>query len=125
MSLLSFVILLIVAGLAGMLGQMIGGFSYGGCIVSVLVGFVGAFVGTWIARQFGLLAAMGTRVVFGTVPNVTDIAFAADGQDMINYLGSDYGLPADSRTTMAAIMFVTRFRWVIMAPFDLPVVPEV
>ncbi len=52
------------------------------------------------------LNAMGTRVVFGTVPNVTDIAFAADDQDMIRFLGSDYGLPADSRTTMAAIMFV-------------------
>jgi uncharacterized membrane protein YeaQ/YmgE (transglycosylase-associated protein family) len=51
---LSFVILLIVAGLAGALGQAVAGFSYGGCIISILVGFVGAFIGTWIARQFGL-----------------------------------------------------------------------
>ena len=33
---------------------MLGGFSYGGCIVSIIVGFVGAVIGTWIARQFGL-----------------------------------------------------------------------
>jgi uncharacterized membrane protein YeaQ/YmgE (transglycosylase-associated protein family) len=54
MTLLSFIILLVVAGVAGALGQSIGGFSYGGCIVSILVGFVGAFIGTWIAREFGL-----------------------------------------------------------------------
>lgn len=53
-SLLSFVILLIVAGLAGAIGQTLAGFSYGGCIVSILVGFVGAYIGTWIAHQFGL-----------------------------------------------------------------------
>ncbi len=54
MTLLNFIILLIVAGLAGAVGQAVGGFSYGGCIVSIIVGFVGAFIGTWIARQFGL-----------------------------------------------------------------------
>ena len=53
-SLLSFILLLIVAGVAGAVGQAIGGFSYGGCIVSILVGFIGAYIGTWIARQFGL-----------------------------------------------------------------------
>lgn len=51
---MSFILLIIVAGIAGAVGQAIGGFSFGGCIVSILVGFVGAFIGTWIARQFGL-----------------------------------------------------------------------
>ncbi|HZQ08758.1 MAG TPA: GlsB/YeaQ/YmgE family stress response membrane protein [Anaerolineae bacterium] len=54
MTLLDFILLLIVAGIAGAIGQAIGGFSYGGCIVAILVGFIGAFIGTWIARQFGL-----------------------------------------------------------------------
>jgi uncharacterized membrane protein YeaQ/YmgE (transglycosylase-associated protein family) len=54
MTLLDFIILLVIAGLAGAVGQAIGGFSYGGCIVAILVGFVGAYIGTWIARQFGL-----------------------------------------------------------------------
>ena len=54
MSLLGFLILLLVAGLAGALGQAIGGFERGGCIVAILLGFAGAWLGTWIAGQFGL-----------------------------------------------------------------------
>lgn len=54
MTLVSFIILLVVAGIAGALGQALGGFSYGGCIVAIIVGFVGALIGTWIARQLGL-----------------------------------------------------------------------
>jgi uncharacterized membrane protein YeaQ/YmgE (transglycosylase-associated protein family) len=48
------VILLAIAAVAGMLGQALAGYSIGGCLVSALVGFVGAFVGMWIARSFGL-----------------------------------------------------------------------
>jgi uncharacterized membrane protein YeaQ/YmgE (transglycosylase-associated protein family) len=54
LSLLGFLILLAIAGLAGALGQAIGGFARGGCIVAVLVGFAGAWLGTWIAAQFDL-----------------------------------------------------------------------
>jgi hypothetical protein len=52
------------------------------------------------------LSAVGAKTVFGTVPNVTDIAMLADDADMVRFLGSDCGLPADSRTTIAAIGFV-------------------
>jgi uncharacterized membrane protein YeaQ/YmgE (transglycosylase-associated protein family) len=54
MSLLGFFFLLVIAGLAGAVGQAVGGFARGGCIVAVLVGFAGAWLGTWIAAQFDL-----------------------------------------------------------------------
>ncbi len=54
MSLLGFVILLAVAAVAGLLGQALSGYSVGGCLASILIGFVGAFIGMWLARQLGL-----------------------------------------------------------------------
>lgn len=54
MTLLGFLVLLVIAALAGSIGQAIAGYSVGGCLMSILVGFVGAYLGLWIARQFGL-----------------------------------------------------------------------
>ena len=54
MTLIGFLVLLLVAAVAGSVGQAISGYSVGGCLASILVGFVGAYVGLWIARQFGL-----------------------------------------------------------------------
>ncbi len=54
MSLIQFLILLVVAAICGALGQSLAGYSLGGCFVSAIVGFIGAFVGMWVARQFGL-----------------------------------------------------------------------
>lgn len=42
MTLLDFLILLLIAGICGALGQAIAGFSRGGCLVSIALGFVGA-----------------------------------------------------------------------------------
>ena len=47
-------ILLLVAGLCGSLGQAISGFSRGGCLVSIALGFIGAIIGLWLARSFKL-----------------------------------------------------------------------
>jgi uncharacterized membrane protein YeaQ/YmgE (transglycosylase-associated protein family) len=47
-------ILLAIAGGCGFLGQAITGFSRGGCLVSVALGFIGALVGVWIAGVLGL-----------------------------------------------------------------------
>ena len=54
MTLMELLVLLIVAGICGALGQAISGFSRGGCLVSIALGFVGALLGTWLARQLGL-----------------------------------------------------------------------
>jgi uncharacterized membrane protein YeaQ/YmgE (transglycosylase-associated protein family) len=54
MTLGGFIILLIIAAIAGALGQALAGYSLGGCLVSTIVGFIGAFIGMWVARTLGL-----------------------------------------------------------------------
>jgi uncharacterized membrane protein YeaQ/YmgE (transglycosylase-associated protein family) len=54
MSLLGFVVLLIIAAVAGTIGQAIAGYSTGGCLVSIVIGFIGAYLGLWLARSLGL-----------------------------------------------------------------------
>jgi uncharacterized membrane protein YeaQ/YmgE (transglycosylase-associated protein family) len=54
MTLLDVLVLLLIAGVCGSLGQAISGFSRGGCLVSIAIGFIGALLGMWLARQFGL-----------------------------------------------------------------------
>ncbi len=54
MTLIDLLILLLVAGVCGALGQAISGFSRGGCLVSIALGFIGAILGMWLARQLGL-----------------------------------------------------------------------
>ena len=54
MTLAEFLVLLLIAGVAGAAGQSISGYYLGGCLVSIVVGFVGALIGMWLARELGL-----------------------------------------------------------------------
>jgi uncharacterized membrane protein YeaQ/YmgE (transglycosylase-associated protein family) len=54
MSFVDLIMLLIIAGLCGAIGQAITGYSRGGCLVSIAVGFIGALIGGWIARELAL-----------------------------------------------------------------------
>lgn len=54
MSLFGFLILLVIAAICGSIGQALAGYSLGGCLVSIIVGFIGAYIGYWIANQFHL-----------------------------------------------------------------------
>jgi uncharacterized membrane protein YeaQ/YmgE (transglycosylase-associated protein family) len=54
MTLFELLVLLLIAGLCGAAGQAITGFSRGGCLASIGVGFVGALIGTFVARAMGL-----------------------------------------------------------------------
>ncbi len=54
MTVWDFIILLVVAGLCGAVAQAIAGFSRGGCLVSVAVGFIGALLGMWLQKLTGL-----------------------------------------------------------------------
>jgi len=54
MTLIGFLVLLLVAAICGAIGQSLAGYSLGGCLVSIVVGFIGAYLGTWIAARFDL-----------------------------------------------------------------------
>lgn len=49
-----FLVLLLVAGICGGIGQSIAGYSRAGCLGSIALGFIGALLGTWLAGALGL-----------------------------------------------------------------------
>lgn len=53
-SLVDLLILLLIAGVCGSIGQAIAGYSRGGCLVAIALGFIGAIIGVWVARNMGL-----------------------------------------------------------------------
>jgi uncharacterized membrane protein YeaQ/YmgE (transglycosylase-associated protein family) len=77
MTLTGFLILLVIAAVAGALGQMISGYSIGGCFASIVVGFIGAIIGMWIARQFGLPEPLPVTVEGETFPLLWSIVGSA------------------------------------------------
>lgn len=54
MSLLGFLLLLLIAAICGGIGQSLAGYDLGGCLVSIVVGFIGAYIGVWLAGELGL-----------------------------------------------------------------------
>ncbi len=53
MNVWEFLILLLVAFVCGALAQAIAGYSRGGCLVSIAIGFIGALLGVWLQRLAG------------------------------------------------------------------------
>ena len=50
----SLIILLLVGGLVGVVAQKLVGYSRGGCLTSIAIGFIGALIGSWAVKQFRL-----------------------------------------------------------------------
>ena len=62
MTLIQFLMLLFVAAICGAIGQSLAGYSLGGCLVSAVVGFIGAFIGLWLARELRLPEVLTVQV---------------------------------------------------------------
>jgi uncharacterized membrane protein YeaQ/YmgE (transglycosylase-associated protein family) len=79
-------LLLLIAGICGAIGQAITGYSHGGCLVSIALGFIGALLGTWLAGKLGLPELIALPV--GTVhfPIVWSIIGAALFVAVINLI---------------------------------------
>ena len=77
MTVLGFIILLVIAAIAGMIGQSLVGYSVGGCLLSAVVGFIGAFLGMWLARELGLPEPFPVSVEGETFPIVWSIIGSA------------------------------------------------
>ena len=77
MTLIDFLILAVVAAICGMIGESLVGYSIGGCVVSAVIGYVGAFIGLWIARRFGLPELFAVTIGGNTIPVVWSIIGSA------------------------------------------------
>ena len=77
MTILDLIVLLIIAGLCGALGQAITGFSRGGCLVSIALGFIGALLGMWLARNLGLPELFSVQIGTTSFPIIWSIIGSA------------------------------------------------
>jgi uncharacterized membrane protein YeaQ/YmgE (transglycosylase-associated protein family) len=73
MSLLDFLVYLVVACVCGAIARALASGSRGGFVISVLVGFLGAFVGTWMARHLRLPDAPVVKIAGHPFPIVWSI----------------------------------------------------
>jgi uncharacterized membrane protein YeaQ/YmgE (transglycosylase-associated protein family) len=53
-SLSALLLLLVIAAVCGAVGKAIAGSARGGLVVSTVLGFIGAMLGPWVARQLAL-----------------------------------------------------------------------
>ena len=77
MTILDIIVLLIIAGLCGSLGQAISGYSRGGCLVSIALGFIGAVLGMWLAAKLHLPELFSIRIGTTSFPIVWSIIGSA------------------------------------------------
>lgn len=73
MTLLEFLLLLLIAGICGSIGQAIAGYSRGGCLVSIVLGFIGALLGTWLSEQLGLPELFNVNIGGNAFPIIWSI----------------------------------------------------
>lgn len=77
MTLFELILLLLVAGLCGGLGQALVGYSRSGCLASVALGFIGALLGTWVARLMHLPLLFTLRIGGQPFPIIWSVFGAA------------------------------------------------
>ncbi len=93
MTLTEFLILLLVAGICGAIGQSIAGYSHGGCLSAIALGFIGALLGTWLARLAGLPEMFALAIGNQNFPIIWSIIGAALFVAVLSLLTSRRGLP--------------------------------
>ena len=77
MTLTSLLILLLVAGICGAIGKSIAGYGNGGCLASIALGFIGALLGSWIAREMDLPSLFAVNIAGESFPIIWSIIGSA------------------------------------------------
>lgn len=77
MTLTELLVLLVIAAICGAVGQSLAGYDLGGCLVSIVVGFIGAYIGKWIAGQFGLPEIFAIKIGGKTFPVIWSVIGSA------------------------------------------------
>ncbi|MBN1883719.1 MAG: hypothetical protein JW885_16270 [Deltaproteobacteria bacterium] len=73
MNLLQILLLILIAAVCGSLGMAISGFRRGGCLISVVMGFIGAMVGTYLSGLVGLPDILTIKVGGANFPVIWSI----------------------------------------------------
>ena len=77
MTLGGFLLLLLIAGICGSVAQALVGYSHGGCLVSIVLGLIGAVFGTWLAGKAGMGEILAVSIGGQTFPIVWSVIGAA------------------------------------------------
>ena len=84
--LIQFLVLLLIAGVCGAIGQALGGYTHGGCLVSIALGFIGALLGSWLASALHLPELFPIEVAGTRFPIIWSIIGAALFVAVINLI---------------------------------------
>ena len=77
MTLLQLLVLLLIAAICGGIGQSLAGYDLGGCLVSIVVGFIGAYIGMWLAGRLHLPELLSIKVGGKTFPVIWSVVGSA------------------------------------------------
>lgn len=86
MTLVELLILMLVAGVCGSIAQSLVGYSHGGCLASIVLGFIGALLGMWLARIAGLPEILPLRIGGQIFPVVWSVIGAALFSAVLGFL---------------------------------------
>jgi uncharacterized membrane protein YeaQ/YmgE (transglycosylase-associated protein family) len=68
MSIVGLLVLILVGAICGAIAEMLVGYSPGGFLASVAIGFLGALIGSWLAPRLGLPEIFAVSVEGITIP---------------------------------------------------------
>lgn len=88
MGLFEFLLLLLIASIAGALGARLAGRKGMGCLASIVLGFIGALIGTFIARALDLPLFPWIRFGANSFPIVWAVIGAALFVAFLNLVSS-------------------------------------
>jgi uncharacterized membrane protein YeaQ/YmgE (transglycosylase-associated protein family) len=77
MTIVELIVLLVIAGICGAIGQAITGYSRGGIFAAIGIGFIGALLGTFIARALDLPEFFAINIGGTSFPIIWSILGAA------------------------------------------------
>lgn len=77
MTLIQLLVLLLIAAICGGIGQSLAGYDLGGCLVSIIVGFIGAYIGMWLAGELGLPELLAIKIGGKTFPVIWSVIGSA------------------------------------------------
>jgi uncharacterized membrane protein YeaQ/YmgE (transglycosylase-associated protein family) len=77
MTLGSLIALVVIAGVCGAVGRSIAGYSHTGCLGSIALGFIGALLGSWLARLLHLPELFTIRIANENFPVLWSIVGSA------------------------------------------------